>query len=191
MIEKKHDAMSIQHLLTRLPQVRGWILKTLEQHQSLARPVASYGFSRLPQFYSADTLASAVVVEVPRVPMPPLADLGLPEFAAFQNGNYAGITYLNTYFLSANEARDESLHFHELVHVIQWQHLGPDRFLAAYAAGYILAGGYRQNPLEVMAYDLQAHFDSKGRPGNVEPLIRQQLDERIAPMLERAMKGGI
>lgn len=183
--------MSMQQLLTKLPQVRDWILKTLDGHRSKARPVASYGFSRLPQFYSADTLASAVVVEVPRVPVPPLADMGLPEFAEFQNGNYAGITYLNTYFLSATEAGDESLHFHELVHVLQWQHLGPDHFLAAYAAGYIMSGGYRENPLEVMAYDLQAHLDSNGRPGSVEPLIRQQLDERIAPMLDRAMKGGI
>jgi hypothetical protein len=164
-------------------------MHTLAKHKGQARPVVSYGFTRLPQFYSADTLASAVVVEVPEVPVPPLADMGLPEFAAFQNGNYAGITYLNTYFLSATAAGDESLHFHELVHVIQWQHLGPDCFLAAYAAGYILAGGYRQNPLEVMAYDLQAHFDSNGRPGNVEPLIRKRVDERIAPILEQAMEG--
>lgn len=188
--------MSMQQLLTKLPQVRGWILKTLEQHKSQARPVASYGFTRLPQFYSADTLASTLVVEVPRVPMPPLADMGLQEFAAFQNGSYAGITYLNTYFLSATEAWDESLHFHELVHVIQWQHLGPDRFLAAYAAGYLLAKSqhkdpYRDNLLEVMAYDLQAHFHSNGQSGNVEPLIRQQCDQKILPMLEQAMKGNI
>lgn len=165
--------MSIQRLLTRLPQERGWILKTLEQHKSLARPLASYGFTRLPQFYSADTLASAVVVEVPRVPVPPLADMGLPEFAEFQNGNYAGITYLTTYFLAANETRHESLHFRELVHVIQWQHLGPDRFLAAYAAGYILAGGYRENPLEVMAYNVQATFDAEERTRDLQTIIRQ------------------
>jgi hypothetical protein len=186
--------MSMQQLMTKLPQVRGWILKTLEQHKLQARPVASYGFTRLPQFYSADTLASAVVVEVSKVPVPPLADMGLPEFAEFQNGNYAGITYLNTYFLSATEARDESLHFHELVHVIQWQHLGPDRFLAAYAAGYLLAKSqhkdpYRDNLLEVMAYDLQAHFDSNGQSGNVEPLIRQQCDQKVLPMLEQAIMG--
>jgi hypothetical protein len=48
------------------------------------------GFARLPQCYSADTLASAVVVEVPRVPMPPLGELGVPGFEAFQNGNYPG-----------------------------------------------------------------------------------------------------
>jgi hypothetical protein len=186
--------MNIQHLLTKLPQVRSWIMATLAQHQAQARPVSSYGFQRLPQFYSADTLASTLVVEVPRVPVPPLADMGLPEFAEFQNGNYRGITYLNTYFLCANEARDESLHFHELVHVIQWQHLGPDRFLAAYAAGYLLAKSqqkdpYRDNPLEVMAYDLQAKFDSGGLAGNVEPSIRQQVNQRIVPMLMEAMNG--
>lgn len=53
--------MSIQHLLTKLPEVRGWILKTLEEHQALARPVASYGFTRLPQFYSADTLFAGLL----------------------------------------------------------------------------------------------------------------------------------
>ena len=62
--EKKHGIMSMQQLLARLPQVREWILKTLEQHKALARPVSSYGFTRLPQYYSADTLASTVVVEV-------------------------------------------------------------------------------------------------------------------------------
>ena len=182
--------MSIRHLLTKLPQLRGWIEQTLAQHKSQARPVASYRFTRLPKFYSTVKLHSAVVVEVPRVPMPPLANLGLPELAEFQNGDFRGITYLNTYFLCAPEARDESLHFHELVHIIQWQHLGPDRFLAAYAAGYIMAGGYRQNPLEVMAYDLQAHFDSNGQGMNVEPLIRQHCDQNILPLLERAMKGS-
>jgi hypothetical protein len=184
--------MSMQHLLTRLPQVREWIEATLAQHQAQARSVASYGFLRLPQFYSADTLASTVVVvEVPRVPLPPLAELGLPEFAAFQNDDYAGITYLNTYFVNAKDARDESLHFHELVHVIQWQHLGPDRFLAAYAAGYLAAGGYWDNPLEVMAYGLQDDFDEGKPPGNVEPIIRRQLDEHITPFLERVMKGDV
>lgn len=183
--------MNIQHLLTKRPEVREWILKTLEQHKSQARPVSSYGFTRLPQFYSADSLASTWVVEVPRVPVPPLAELGLSEFAAFQNDDYAGITYLNTYFVRAKDARDGSLHFHELVHVIQWQHLGLDRFLAAYAAGYLAAGGYRENPLEVMARDHQAHFDSNGRPSNVEPLIRRQCDQEILPMLEQAMKEDI
>lgn len=181
--------MDMRQLLTKLPQVREWIGQTLAHHQSQARPVSSYGFTRLPQFYSADTLASTFVVEVPQLPVPPLAELGLPGFDEFENGNYAAITYLNTYFVCSSQARDESLHFHELVHVIQWQHLGAGAFLAAYAAGYLVAGNYRDNPLEVMAYGLQRYFDEGQPPANVEPLIRRQLDEHIAPFLEQAMKG--
>src|SRR5205823_9640324 len=32
-----------------------------------------------------------------------------------------GITYLNTYFVRADQSHSASLHFHELVHVIQWR----------------------------------------------------------------------
>ena len=161
----------------------------MSDHKSKARSVASYAFSRLSQFYSADTLANAFVIEVPQVPVPPLSQLGLTGFQEFENGNYAGITFLNTYFVQKDRHRDESLHFHELVHIIQWRHLGPDRFLAAYAAGYLAGGSYQNNPLEVMAYGLQHYFDSGKPPGNVEALICRQLDEQVAPMLQRVMKG--
>lgn len=54
-----------------------------------------------------------------------------------------------------------------------------------------MAGGYRQNPLEVMAYDLQAYFDSNARPRSMESIIRQQCDQKILPRLEEAMKGDV
>lgn len=182
--------MNLQNIMTTLPQVRGWIEETLSLHKAQARSVASYGFARLPQFFSAETLSSTFVIEVPQAPAPPLADFGLTGFEEFQNGNFRGITFLNNYFVCAKEAHDESLHFHELVHVIQWQHLGPSGFLAAYVAGYLAAGNYRDNPLEVMAYGLQDYFDGNGQPGNVEPVIRKQIDEHVTPLLQRVMQGG-
>lgn len=181
--------MSLHHLITKLPVVRAWIEKTLAQHRAQARSVASCGFPRLTQFYSADTLTTASVVVVPTVPVPPLAEMGLGVLSEFQNDQPRGITYLDTYFVCESEARDESLHFHELVHVVQWRHFGPDRFLAAYLAGYLQAGNYRYNPLEVMAFGFQGHFDANGRPGYIEPFIRQECDQKILPMLERAIQG--
>jgi hypothetical protein len=62
--------MDLQQLLTKLAQVRGLILTMLDQHQTHAQPMASYCSSRLAQFYSANTLASAVVVEVPILALP-------------------------------------------------------------------------------------------------------------------------
>ncbi len=128
--------MNPKELLEKLPLVRGWIDRTLAEHSNRAQPVASYRFPRLGGFYSSEFLTTAKVVEVERVPMPPLSALGITGFGEFETGNYAGITFLDTYFVQSGEVLRESLHFHELVHVVQWQHLGAERFVMAYALGY-------------------------------------------------------
>jgi len=56
----------------------------------------------------------------------------------------AGITYLDTHFVRADQSRVESPHFHELIHAIQWRSLGPERFLALYADG-LERFGYRSD----------------------------------------------
>ena len=179
--------MNPQALLEKLPLVQDWIGRTLAEHSKQARPVAAYHFQRLGSFYSNELLTRAKVVEIECVPMPPLSSFGLTGFGEFENGNYAGITFLDTYFVQSGEVSKESLHFHELVHIVQWQHLGADRFLMAYALGYFQGGGYRANPLEVMAYNLQEYFEKGGQPINVEATVRQQLDGLI-PALEHAFK---
>jgi hypothetical protein len=64
----------------------------------------------------------------------------------------------NTYFVRSAEAASDSLHFHEMVHVVQWAKLGVERFLLAYGIG-LAQFGYEQSPLKKMAYDLQLEFD--------------------------------
>lgn len=108
------------------------------------------------------------------VPVPPLTAMGLARFAAFERMNMAGITYLDTFFVRADQASDESLHFHELVHVIQWRLLGPERFLWLYADG-LERFGYRRSPLEVVAYDLQGQFDAGAKPFDVEAEVGRWL----------------
>ena len=182
--------MNPKELLEKLPLVRGWIDRTLAEHSNRAQPVASYRFPRLGGFYSSEFLTTAKVVEVERVPVPPLSALGLTGFGEFESGNYAGITFLDTYFVQSGEVLRESLHFHELVHVVQWQHLGAERFVMAYALGYLQGGGYRANPLEVMAYDLQDYFEKGGQPIEVESFVRRQLDS-LMPAFDRAFKGKL
>lgn len=87
-----------------------------------------------------------------------------------------GITYLDTFFSRDEMREDEALHFHELVHVIQWQLLGAKLFVAAYADG-LEKIGYRQSPLEVMAYTLESIFRSSQAPFDVATIVREQLHE--------------
>ena len=167
--------MNVEALLPMLPLIGGWIDETLRAHASQSRPVTDFGFTRLRDFYSDDLLARTKVVIVPKVPTPPLSALGLHQFGAFENGNYAGITFKDTYFVQISQARVESLHFHELVHIVQWAHLGAEHFLLAYAAG-LMEKGYRDSPLEAMAYELQGSFERGDLRGNVEIVIRDRLD---------------
>lgn len=159
--------MTEQEFREIYPVVTDWIQRTLAHHASATRPVASFGFSRLPLYYGQDILAKAKVVVVPKVPMPPLSAMGLDRFSDFENMDAGGITYLDTYFVRSDHAHIESLHFHELVHVIQWRRLGPERFLALYAEG-LERFGYYDSPLEKMAYGFQGRFEREAQQFSVQ-----------------------
>jgi hypothetical protein len=161
-------------LTAKLPIVRQWIDTVLSAYAREARPIVSYRFPRLAAFYSRRLLSSARVVEVARVPFPPLRRLGITQLARLERGSYAGLTLGDTYFIRSDAAQDESVHAHELVHVIQWQLLGRETFLKSYAAG-VLRCGYRDSPLEAMAYRLQDEFEAGGAGGDFEARIRAEL----------------
>ena len=100
--------------------------------------------------------------------------MGLKRFAEFERGDFDGITYLDTVFLKPDHSKNEAIHFHELIHVIQWRLLGPDRFLYSYANG-LERFGYRQSPLEVMAYDAEMMFATSINIFDAEKLVAEKL----------------
>jgi hypothetical protein len=165
--------MGPDRYLPYLPRILNWIQQTLDAHAREKRAVPSFKFPRLPQYFSAGLLNSASMVITDNLPRPPLSALGLREFADFERQPMSGITYLDTYFLEPSAAAVESLHFHELVHVIQWQVLGSKDFLLLYAAG-LAEFGYRDCPLEAMAYDHQRRFDAGDPPYPVEAEVLRQ-----------------
>jgi hypothetical protein len=160
------------------PHFMHWIACTLSAHAHGAKTVASKSFPRIPLYFSRELLTTAKVVVVERVPMPPLTQLGLSQFAEFERSDNSGVTYLDTFFVRRDHADEEPLHFHELIHVIQWRILGPARFLASYAAGLEM-WGYRDSPLEVMAYDAEAAFANTGQIFDAERLVAEQLQQCV------------
>ena len=158
------------------PLIHGWIEKTLADHASRARSVVSLGFPRLPQYFPADVLTAAKVVCVDDVPTPPLAQMELGRFSDFVSKEANGITYLDTFFVRSDCREVEALYFHELVHIVQWQLLGPKGFLMAYADG-LERCGYRNSPLEVMAYMLDSVFRHGSTPFDVAKVVQEQLND--------------
>lgn len=158
----------------KLPVLVGWIRETLAAHESRAVPVADYGFRRLSEFFSAELLASTAVVESPQIPVPPLAEMGLGEYVLFEQAAPLAITYGGTYFIRSSSAADERVHFHELVHVVQWHVFGEGRFLSTYASELLLQG-YQGNRLEVMACRLQQCFSAREGPFDVGARVAAEL----------------
>jgi hypothetical protein len=157
------------------PKLRTWIEKTLAFYEENARPIASMHFVRLPLYFDHRLLEIVKFVAVDRVPIPPLAAIGLSRFAAFVQGNVDGITYEDRYFIKRTVVTEEPLHFHELIHVIQWRLLGPAGFLAAYANG-LDEFGYENNPLEKMAYDAEASFKRSSAVFDAEKFVAERLE---------------
>jgi hypothetical protein len=153
----KDVADLLQRLNIALPRVRAWIADLLAEHSSRARPVDALGFQRLPEYLAGTVLSGTRAVTVDRIPFPPVAAFGVPEFASLQQMGMAGITFTDMLFVH-DSLKMESVYFHELVHAVQWQTLGTDDFLLAYGAG-LMTYGYANSPFEVIAFDLQSEFD--------------------------------
>ena len=89
--------------------------------------------------------------------------------------NAIGITYKNTYFIKKGNENNLTLHFHELVHVLQWQHLGAKDFISRYIKE-ILQYGYKDAPLEKMAFQLDHHYrNNKGVVFSIPNYVQQKL----------------
>lgn len=164
------------------PQLEAWIDGYIQDAAAQAQTVASLRFPCLSSYFSPETLDAAKVVITAQIQKPPFSRLGLHEFAEFEEMDVLGITYKSTFFIKPDSATDESLHFHELIHVVQWRTVGPKNFLLAYGAGYSKFR-YRNAPLEVMAYDLQDHFDAREAIPDLENLVEERTKVIIADPL--------
>jgi hypothetical protein len=152
--------------------VRAWIDALRAQHASHRVTIASLGFSRLPLYFSPALLDEVSVVPVTKIPFPPLAEFELTEMTDIVRLGLAAITFGDTIYVHQS-LRTESIHFHELVHALQWRTLGVDRFLLTYGT-HLLTHGYAHNPLEAMSYDLQSQFDRNIAIPNLEATVAAQ-----------------
>lgn len=156
------------------PLIIDWINQLLMKYKSQMKTVASTGFEGLRRCFKPELLGATKFVLIDRIPLPPLSSMGLSQFAEFEKGDYIGITYLDTFFVSRDKRLEENLYCHELIHILQWKYLGPENFLAVYAKG-LEAQGYLDSPLEKMAYLAQELFAS-GKIFDAEKFVQDKMD---------------
>lgn len=151
--------------------VTNWIETTVDQYKNKTESCLAYK-EKFAGFYSEEFLSSCkyvVVDEIPKPDFPILRTLGL---GGFLDMDAAGITYGDTYFVKAGSEVLDHLHFHELVHVIQWRILGIEGFVRRYITE-MLKHGYLDAPLEKMAYSMEDSYKASEKVFDVEETVQR------------------
>jgi len=141
--------------------IAGWVAAYIsEQRETFsqkAQPLAGPSKKLLQPFFPADILENVRTIRA-RAPepafYPQLRALGIRNAPAFSQ--MAGITFVDV-VLHVDPLTD-SLLFHELVHAVQYKHLGLAGFAERYVRGFLNGGCYEEIPLEKQAYELEGAF---------------------------------
>ena len=154
-------AALVAHLIA---QGREWVTAQRSAHRPLAQGIPSRVQNVFRPFFG-DVVGRARYSFVPKIENPPfLLELQRAGVAGiFDFSTMDGITFQDTFLITQAAPQDNlaSLLFHELVHVVQYDVLGLDEFVAEYVTGWAGTGrSYETIPLEVMAFDLQHRFEA-------------------------------
>jgi hypothetical protein len=156
-----------------LNQIEQWIDQTLEDYANKSVSCGQLS-PHFTGFYPADFLSRSYFVVVNKIPKPDFPELRQVGLGNFIDMDIDGVTYKNTYFIKPGNENKLSLHFHELVHVLQWQCLGAKSFISRYIQE-IQQYGYRDAPLEEMAYSLESYFSNNSEPIDIPDYVQQKI----------------
>lgn len=161
--------MDVQTLLEFLiREGAAWVQAQSNLHRPNGRVLTAQEKQNFSGFFEPETLDATRMRKVPVIENPEfygqLAQLGVQVPLDFSQ--MAGITFADTILISVARtplgAPLDSLIFHELVHVVQYEVLGVPEFVLRYVQGWA-QNGFRYDgiPLERDAYELQGRYDSQ------------------------------
>jgi hypothetical protein len=137
-----------------------YISEQRDSYRPKARTLTLKEREPIQAFFPSDVLTQVRVFRgCPQEPSfyPRLRNLGIHNAPPFSE--MGAITFQD--LILHVEPLSRSLLFHELVHVVQYKHLGLKGFSQKYVMGFLAGGSYEEIPLERNAYDLEATFSSK------------------------------
>lgn len=148
---------------TQIGQLATWIAAYIAEQRNAfhgnAHPIGSEQKLALQLFFPADVLDKVRVVRG-RAAEPSfysqLRAMGIRNAPPFSD--MAGITFQDV--VVHVEPLTLSLLFHELVHAVQYKHLGLQGFAERYVRGFLTGGSYEEIPLEKQAYALEGRFSA-------------------------------
>ncbi|MBX2859193.1 MAG: hypothetical protein KTR17_11060 [Cellvibrionaceae bacterium] len=156
-----------------LAQINQWIDDTNQAFKE-KRVSCDFLSTAFAGYYQRPFLENAFYVCLEKLPKPDFPQLRQAGFGDFIDMQANAITYKNVYYILPSAMAIERVHFHELVHVAQWQHLGDLAFIERYMAE-IQHCGYADAPLEKMAYALDTVYAQAGAKIDVLAHVKESL----------------
>lgn len=142
-----------------------WVKETQALYQNSSRGLEFYEKEKLKNWFSDRTLDNAKIATVICVENPPFfEELKKIVPIPFDYKNAQGVTFGNlilmaSLYVTPKSPQWLSVLFHELVHVVQSDLLGTQKWAEVYVDGAIANDfRYEKIPLEVNAYSLQKRF---------------------------------
>lgn len=158
--------------LTKLPPgvvsqltsaVEAYILASRKKYLSAASLFSEQQLKPLLEFFPAEILSTTrgLVLRGSRIQDPPFYSMarmmGIRNLPSFSD--VAAVTFVDV--IVSHEEFTPALLFHEMVHAVQYAHLGPKHFAALYVSGFLKGGSYEEIPLEKNAYELESRFSAR------------------------------
>lgn len=145
-----------------------WVKEQREVFRPRGRALPDMVVAQFSPFFEERLLQEVRLVKVPVLENPPFlapyeATFAEKAIPLLDFSTMAGITFIDTILLVDRFLTDGAvdLIFHELVHAVQYDLLGPDKFVELYLLGWINQGfNYPAIPLEMDAYDLQNRYEA-------------------------------
>jgi len=179
--------MEFNDLLPYLVQkYHEWLLEQHDLHIASARPLSNEERTLFRDYYDQRILDLVRIATVDHVSNPgfysELAELGISS--PMDLSQSAGLTLMDCilickYFESFPPSWNSIL-FHEMVHVVQYDILGSKRLLELYLAAWV-QNEYQYNsiPFERQAFSLEGRFNRHEPPFSVRQIVEQELKEML------------
>jgi len=160
--------MTMNQLIAQLIDLgRQWVADQRTAFRPLGQALSDNQLSEFARYFDRNLLTKVRIVTVPALENPAFLEQYRPIFAqssapVLDFSRMLGITFVDTVLIVEDAIRNNlnSLIFHELVHVVQYDIVGLDKFIELFIIGWVNQGfNYAAIPLEMDAYELQYRYE--------------------------------
>ena len=158
-----------------------WLWEQRNLHLARARRLPAEERTALQDYFDHRILGKVRVAAVDRISNPPFyAELKAAGYPTMDISGAMGIAFIDCVVVrkscQSNPVTWHSVLFHELVHIVQFDILGPEKHLEVYLRGWMDSGyQYPAIPMETQAQRLEARFNRHEPPFSVRDILEQEL----------------